>query len=101
MSNQLSALKNKNEDNLSVQFNSWLNKERGRQVKGIEYFLNKRSENTDHLIVETAKEHKLNQISNLGVFTVGGYGRAELHPYSDIDLLLLSDKTLPKSDQKK
>ncbi len=101
MSNQLSTLKNKNEDNLSVQFNSWLNKERGRQVKGIEYFLNKRSENTDHLIVETAKEHKLNQISNLGVFTVGGYGRGELHPYSDIDLLLLSDKTLPKSDQKK
>ena len=101
MSNQLSKLKNKNEDNLSVRFNSWLSKERGRQVKGIEYFLNKRSKNTDHLIVETAKEHKLNQISNLGVFTVGGYGRAELHPYSDIDLLLLSDKTLPRSDQKK
>ncbi len=101
MSNQLSALKNKNEDNLSVQFNSWLNKKRGRQVKGIEYFLNKRSENTDYLIVETAKEHKLNQISDLGIFTVGGYGRAELHPYSDIDLLLLSDKNLPKSDQKR
>ena len=101
MSNQLSTLKNQNEENLSVQFYSWLNKERGRQVKGIEYFLNKRSDNTDHLIVETDKEHKLNQISDLGVFTVGGYGRAELHPYSDIDLLLLADKTLPKSDQKK
>ncbi len=101
MSNQLSVLKNKNEDSLSVQFNSWLNKERGRQVKGIEYFLKKRSENTDYLIVETAKEHKLNQIPDLGVFTVGGYGREELHPYSDIDLLLLSDKTLTKSDQKK
>jgi len=101
MSSQLSALKNKNEDNLSVQFNSWLIKERGRQVKGIEYFINKRSQNTDYLIVETAKDHKLNQISDLGVFTVGGYGRAELHPYSDIDLLLLSDKTLPRSDQKR
>ena len=101
MPNQLSELKNKNEDNLSLHFHTWLNKERGRRVKGIEYFLNKRSENTDHLIVETAKEYKLNQISNLGVFTVGGYGRAELHTYSDIDLLLLSDKALPKSDQKK
>ena len=101
MPNQLSELKNKNEDNLSLQFHTWLNKERGRQVKGIEYFLNKRSENTDFLILETAKEHKLNQISNLGVFTVGGYGRAELHPYSDIDLLLLSEGPLPKSDQKR
>ena len=101
MPNQLSELKNKNEDNLSLHFHTWLNKERGRRVKGIEYFLNKRSENTDYLILETAKEHKLNQISDLGVFTVGGYGRAELHPYSDIDLLLLSDKALPKSDQKK
>ena len=54
MSNQLSTLKNQNEENLSVQFYSWLNKERGRQVKGIEYFLNKRSENTDFLILETA-----------------------------------------------
>ena len=101
MPNQLSELKNKNEDNLSLQFHTWLNKERGRQVKGIEYFLNKRSENTDFLILETAKEHKLNQISDLGVFTVGGYGRAELHPYSDIDLLLLSEGPLPKSDQKR
>ena len=67
MPNQLSELKIKNEDNLSLQFHTWLNKGRGRQVKGIEYFLNKRSENTDFLILETAKEHKLNQISDLSL----------------------------------
>jgi len=101
MSNKLSKLKSKNEDELSSQFSSWLHKDRGRHVKGIEYFLNKRSENTDLLILEVAREHKLNQISNLGLFTVGGYGRSELHPHSDIDLLLLSEKTLTKSNQKK
>ena len=101
MSNKLSKLKIKNEDELSSQFSSWLHKDRGRHVKGIEYFLNKRSENTDLLILEVAREHKLNQISNLGLFTVGGYGRSELHPHSDIDLLLLSEKTLTKSNKKK
>jgi len=101
MSNKLSKLKSKNEDELSSQFSSWLHKDRGRHVKGIEYFLNKRSENTDLLILEVAREHKLNQISNLGLFTVGGYGRSELHPHSDIDLLLLSEKTLTKSNKKK
>ena len=101
MSTKLSALKEKKETELSQQFSSWLNEERGRQVKGIEFFLNKRSENIDRLIVETSKEHKLDQIPDLGIFTVGGYGRAELHPYSDIDLLLLSDKPLSRSDQKK
>ena len=101
MSTKLSALKKKREIELSQQFSSWLNEERGRQVKGIEFFLNKRSENIDSLIVETSKENKLDQIPNLGIFTVGGYGRAELHPYSDIDLLLLSDKPLVRSDQRK
>ena len=62
MSTKLSVLKKKKETELSQQFSSWLNKERGRQVKGIEFFLNKRSENIDHLIVETSREHKLNQI---------------------------------------
>lgn len=101
MSNKLSRLKTQRDDELSNRFRLWLNKERGRQVKGIEYFLKKRSDNTDLLITEIAKEHGLNKIPSLGLFTVGGYGRSELHPYSDIDLLLLSDRPLVKSNQKK
>ena len=101
MSNQLSRLKTQSDDELSNRFRLWLNKERGRQVKGIEYFLKKRSDNTDLLITEIAKEHGLNKIPSLGLFTVGGYGRSELHPYSDIDLLLLSDRPLVNNDQKK
>ncbi len=101
MSNKLFRLKTKKDKELSNQFNSWLNKERGRQLKGIEYFLKKRSDNTDILITEIANEHGLSQMSYLGLFTVGGYGRSELHPYSDIDLLLLSDRPLINSDKRK
>ena len=101
MSNKLFRLKIKKDKELSNQFNSWLNKERGRQLKGIEYFLKKRSDNTDILITEIANEHGLSQMSYLGLFTVGGYGRSELHPYSDIDLLLLSDRPLINSDKRK
>ena len=50
MSNKLFRLKTKKDKELSNQFNSWLNNERGRQLKGIEYFLKKRSDNTDILI---------------------------------------------------
>ena len=96
-------VKQKNIDNkdLSKQFEKWLFDDRGRQVRGIKYFLNKRSHNTDALIQSIANQTKLNEIKNFGIFSVGGYGRGELHPYSDIDLLLLSKNNLLKSDKKK
>ena len=96
-------IKQKESDNkdLSKQFENWLYKDRGRQIRGIEYFLNKRSENIDNLIQSIAHEAKLNLINDFGIFSVGGYGRGELHPYSDIDLLLLSKNNLSKKDQNK
>ena len=64
-------LKQKEVDNkvLSKQFEKWLYTDRGRQIRGIEYFLNKRSENIDGLIKATAQETKLNSIDNFGIFS--------------------------------
>lgn len=93
--------KNTHVDHLSKQFDRWLFEDRGRQVRGIEYFLNKRSEITDQLIISASSEVGINKINDFGIFAVGGYGRNELHPFSDIDLLLLSESELSSANEKK
>ena len=71
----------KNIDNkeLSKEFEKWLYGDRGRQVRGIKYFLNKRSDNTDTLIQSIANHVKLDEIENFGIFSVGGYGLSLIH----------------------
>ena len=101
MLEELIDLKEADSNILSQQFDQWLFRDRGRQIRGIEYFLNQRSENTDKLIREAFKQTDLASINDFGIFSVGGYGRGELHPYSDIDLLLLSKTGLSKEEQKK
>ena len=101
MLEELIDLKEADSNILSQQFDQWLFSDRGRQIRGIEYFLNQRSENTDKLIREAFKQTDLASINDFGIFSVGGYGRGELHPYSDIDLLLLSKTGLSKEEQKK
>ena len=44
---------------LSKQFDQWLYKDRGRKIRGIEYFLNQRSENIDKLIRFLYRDGKL------------------------------------------
>ena len=45
------------DEELSKQFEKWLFGDRGRQVRGIKYFLNKRSDNTDALIQSLSLIH--------------------------------------------
>jgi [protein-PII] uridylyltransferase len=59
----------------------------------IESLVRQRSQCVDLLLIEAWLEMGLNNFP-ITLVAVGGYGRAELHPFSDIDLLLLVQSDL-------
>ncbi len=62
--------------------------------------LHQRCAYVDDLLVKIWHHIGLDNDS-ISLIAVGGYGRGELHPNSDIDLLLLSKKTISKSQSEK
>ena len=49
-----------------------------------------RSNMTDEALIFLWKYAKLDQ-TDLSLFAVGGYGRREMLPYSDVDIMILSE----------
>jgi len=56
-----------------------------------------RTELIDYLLMRLWQHFASDLTNEAAVVAVGGYGRGELHPFSDIDIMVLSAEELPKS----
>lgn len=72
---------------------------RFRQESSISYLVSQRSQFVDNLLIQQWQEHDLHRFP-IALIAVGGYGRAELHPQSDVDLLFLSGSSLCEAAEK-
>ena len=63
--------------------------ERFKQQKDIKLIIRQRAWVMDQLLTWLWQQLDCSQSPDISLMAVGGYGRAELHPHSDIDLLIL------------
>lgn len=65
----------------------------------VDTLVHDRASFVDVLLCHAWKLLGLDKDSDIALVAVGGYGRAQLQPHSDVDLLILSNKGLSKSTQ--
>ncbi|AXR05668.1 [protein-PII] uridylyltransferase [Salinimonas sediminis] len=78
---------------------SWLDK--AFDTSPVNQLVTGRAHFADALLLHLWHLLRLDEISDIALCAVGGYGRGHLQPYSDIDLLILSRKTLSPDSQEK
>ncbi|OKY25533.1 [protein-PII] uridylyltransferase [Thalassotalea sp. PP2-459] len=61
----------------------------------VSFVLNARAHFVDKVLTKLWAQHQLDEYQ-LSLLAVGGYGRGELHPFSDVDILLLTQEDLPQ-----
>ncbi|TDF39535.1 [protein-PII] uridylyltransferase [Alteromonadaceae bacterium M269] len=75
----------------------WLDNE--FDTKSVDSLVVDRATFVDKLLNHSWTLCKLDNIPQMSLVAVGGYGRGHLQPYSDVDLLILSEKGLDKSQE--
>lgn len=69
--------------------------EQGQPIREI---IHARSQLIDEALIFLWKHAGLDQ-TDLGLFAVGGYGRREMMPYSDVDIMVLSEEELTEEQE--
>ncbi len=76
---------------LTCSFNEWLKK--AFNDTDINHLLNARAVFVDSILAKLWCQHHLDEFQ-ISLVAVGGYGRGELHPFSDVDILLLTQNDI-------
>ncbi|MGJ8693312.1 MAG: [protein-PII] uridylyltransferase [Thalassotalea sp.] len=83
---------------LTEGFKLWLKDE--FENADMEVLVNARAQYVDLILSKLWCQHQLDE-SPISLLAVGGYGRGELHPYSDVDILLLTPDEVDKSQEER
>src|SRR5690606_31904190 len=69
------------------------------QDEPVEQLVRERASIVDQVIVTAWRHYAGPLAERADLIAVGGYGRGELHPHSDIDLLVLLDRNAEEADE--